>query len=107
MGKGHDARYLVSEDVGVHNVDHLLVDTGQVGTHPLHQPLLPWEQRDGAKDAAVLGSVGTGSPRGTGMGRVLRGLGNMQVLRVLSILWILSVLGVLGAKGPRGQMGES
>lgn len=75
MGKGHDARYLVSEDVGVHNVDHLLVDTGQVGTHPLHQPLLPWEQRDGAKDAAVLGSMGTGSPSGTGTGWVLRGLG--------------------------------
>lgn len=36
--------YLVSEDIGIHDVDHLLVDPWQVGTHLLHQPLLAWKQ---------------------------------------------------------------
>lgn len=38
---------LSGKDVGVHNIHYLLIDTGQVGTHLLHQPLLTWEQGDG------------------------------------------------------------
>jgi len=38
------SQYLVSEDIGIHDVNHLLIDPWQVGTHPLHQPLLTWKQ---------------------------------------------------------------
>lgn len=54
--------YLVSEDIGIHDIDHLLVDPWQVGTHPLHQPLLTWKQYYGVIKE-LRGLVQTGGDR--------------------------------------------